>query len=117
MNLDKALAAHADWKVKLRMAINDKGKLDAETLSSDCKCDLGRWLKGEGRASHGADPAFGACMAGHTAFHTAAGTIARAINQGDFAAAERLIGQGSAFAQASTQVAVAIRRLKQSAPA
>ena len=117
MDLDKALAAHAGWKVKLRMAINDKGKLDAETITSDCQCDLGRWLKGDGRARHGGDPAFGACVAGHTAFHTAAGSIARAVNRGDYAGAEGLMAQGGAFAQASTAVAVAIRRLKQVAPA
>lgn len=112
MDLDKAVAAHADWKVKLRVALTDRQKLDAEKLASDCQCELGLWLKGEGRIAYGASPSFKTCFEGHTAFHQAAGAIARSINAGDFAGAERQLGVDTPFAKASSAVAVAIRRLK-----
>ncbi|MDO8322150.1 MAG: CZB domain-containing protein [Phenylobacterium sp.] len=112
MNLDNALAAHADWKVKLRVALADHATLDAETLASDCKCQLGLWLHGEGRAAHGASANFKTCVTAHADFHRAAGAIARAINAKDYAAAEQQLDVGTAFATASSAVAVAVRRLK-----
>lgn len=112
MDLDKALAAHADWKVKLRVALTDRVKLDAEKIASNCECDLGRWLQGDGRAKYGASANFRTCFEGHTKFHEAAGAIARSINAGDYAGAERQLDIGTSFAQASTAVAVAVRRLK-----
>lgn len=115
MDLDKALGAHADWKVKLRVALTDKQKLDADKISSDCHCELGLWLKGEGRAIHQASESFRACVEGHTNFHRAAGAIARAINNGDYAGAERQLEAGTPFSDASSTVAVAIRRLKREA--
>lgn len=112
MNLDTALAAHADWKVKLRVALADHVTLDAETLASDCKCQLGLWLHGEGRAAHAASANFKACVAAHADFHRAAGAIARTINAKDYAGAERQLDIGTPFAQATSAVAVAVRRLK-----
>jgi hypothetical protein len=115
MDLDKAVGAHADWKVKLRVAIANHQTIDAEKLSSDCQCELGLWLKGEGRGAHGSSPSFGACVEAHSSFHRAAGAVARAINSGDYAGAERQLDAGSPFAEASSAVAVAVRRLKREA--
>ncbi|MFN3522028.1 MAG: CZB domain-containing protein [Phenylobacterium sp.] len=112
MDFDKATAAHADWKVKLRMALMNGDTLDAETLCSDKHCDLGRWLHGEGRARFAGRPAFGECVEAHKDFHEAAAGVARAINRKDFAAAETLLGAGSRFGEASSKVAVSVRRLK-----
>lgn len=112
MNLDHALAAHADWKVKLRVALADHATLDAETLASDCKCQLGLWLHGEGRVAHGASANFKSCVAAHADFHRAAGAVARAINARDYASAEQQLDLGTPFAAASSAVAVAVRRLK-----
>ena len=112
MDLDKAVAAHADWKVKLRLALVQRQKLDAEKIASDCQCELGLWLKGEGRLAHAASPNFQHCVEGHTAFHRAAGAVARAINSGDFGDAEQQLESGTELSRASSAVAVAIRRLK-----
>jgi hypothetical protein len=113
MDLDKALAAHADWKVKLRVALADGQKLDAEKLASDCQCEFGQWLMGEGRGAHGADPNFKTCVEAHTTFHRCAGAVARSINAGDIAGASAQLEAGTPFSQASGAVAVAVRRLKQ----
>lgn len=112
MDLDNALVAHADWKVKLRMALTDGRALDADKIASDCQCEFGLWLKGDGRRTHGAHPSFLNCVQSHTAFHRAAGAIARSINAKDYAGAERQMGPGTPFTEASNAVAVAVRRLK-----
>lgn len=112
MDLDKALAAHADWKVKLRVALTDHQPLDADAISSDCKCELGRWLHGEGKAAHWSSPNFRQCFEAHADIHRAAGSVARAINAKDFAGAERQLELNTPFAEASSAVAVAVRRLK-----
>ena len=117
MDLDKALAAHADWKVKLRVALTEHQVLDAERIASDCQCDLGRWLQHEGKAAHSMNPSFRECVEAHTEFHRAAGAVARLINRKDFAGAERQLDVGSDFSGASTRVAVAVRRLKREAEA
>lgn len=112
MDLNKALAAHADWKVKLRMALSEGRTLDADKIASDCQCEFGIWLKGEGRAIHGAQPAFLSCVESHAAFHRAAGAVARSINMKDYAGADRQMGPGTPFTEASKAVAVAVHRLK-----
>ena len=118
MDLDKAIGAHADWKIKLRRALDEHETLDAERLSADCHCELGQWLHGPGRVALGSNPTFLSCVEAHRDFHAAAGAVARKINAKDYAAATAQLDIGSAFANASTAVAVAVRRLKRdTAPA
>lgn len=112
MDLDRAIAAHADWKVKLRQALDEHGVLDAERLSADCHCELGQWLHGPGRTTLGSNPNFLSCVEAHRDFHTAAGAVARKINAKDYTSAATQLDVGSPFAAASTAVAVALRRLK-----
>lgn len=112
MDLDKALAAHSDWKVKLRVALAKHETLDADRLASDCHCEFGLWLKGEGRAAHGASPNFKMCAESHTEFHRCAGNVARAINAGRMDEAAQELEAGTPFSRSSQAVAVAVRRLK-----
>lgn len=112
MDLDKALAAHADWKVKLRIALATKQKLDAANIASDCQCDFGRWLQSDGKRAHGTSASFKSCVEGHSEFHRCAGLIAHKINAADYAGAERELEAGQPFSKASGLVAVAVRRLK-----
>lgn len=117
MDFDKAMAAHADWKVKLRVALDNRTQLDAERICSDKNCELGGWLHGEGRNRFGASPHFLTCVDAHREFHQEAGAVARTINSADYGKAEALLNTGSRFADASTRVAVAVRRLKREAEA
>lgn len=112
MDLDAALAAHADWKVKLRIALATKAQLDAARIGSDCQCDFGRWLQADGKRAHGTSANFKACVEGHTEFHRCAGLIARKINAADYAGAEQELEAGMPFSKASGAVAVAVRRMK-----
>lgn len=112
MDLNQASQAHADWKVKLRMAIAKKETLDAATIRVDNACALGKWLHGEGKTTHGKLKPFGDCVAKHAAFHKAAASVADAINRGDYAAAEKMLDGGTPYAQASSAVGAAILALK-----
>ncbi|MDE2395652.1 MAG: cache domain-containing protein [Burkholderiales bacterium] len=111
-DFDQAIEAHRQWKVKLRQAIAEHEKLDADKICRDDQCPLGRWIHGPGGAHWGGRPDFVELTARHARFHEAAGAVARRINQGAFADAERLIGSGSVFAQISTEVATLLTRAK-----
>ena len=98
--------------MKLRQAIGKQERLDADTLCRDDACPLGRWLHGPGGARWGGKPSFVELVDRHADFHRAAGSVARQINAGDYERAERLIGAGSDFARASTEVATLLTRAK-----
>ena len=111
-DFDTAIAAHRDWRVKLRQAISEQGKLDAETICRDDQCALGRWLHGDGGRQWGSRPTFVALLDKHAEFHQVAGDVARRINGGDYGQAERLIGSGSRFALVSTEVSTLLTQAK-----
>jgi methyl-accepting chemotaxis protein len=111
-DFDKAIEAHRQWKVKLRKAIAEHEKLDAEQICKDDQCPLGKWIHGAGGTQWGHRPTFVALLDKHAEFHQTAGGVARKINAGHFAEAERLIGSGSQFAQVSTEVATILTKAK-----
>ncbi|MCX8006154.1 MAG: methyl-accepting chemotaxis protein, partial [Burkholderiaceae bacterium] len=106
----KAVEAHRAWKVKLRSAIAKREKLDAATVKRDDCCPLGQWLHGEGGSRWSTRPAFVDLVAKHREFHLAAGEVAETINRGAYEQAERLLGGGSRFAEASNTTVAAIQR-------
>lgn len=103
-DFDQAIEAHRAWKVRLRQAIADRARLDAETLCRDDQCPLGKWIHGPGGAGWGSRPGFTALTDKHAEFHREAGAVARRINAADYTQAERLIGAGSRFSDVSTEV-------------
>lgn len=111
-NFDEAINAHRQWKVKLRRAIAAKERLDANTLSRDDCCPLGRWIHGEGGSEWGGRDAFAELTSKHAVFHRVAGDVARSINAGMYEDAERLIGSGSTFADVSNEVCTLLTRAK-----
>jgi methyl-accepting chemotaxis protein len=115
VNLDNAIQKHAEWKIKLRTAIAKKESMDAATIGKDNCCELGKWLQAEGKSMFGSLTSFRECAAAHTAFHTAAGKIATAINAKKYAEAEKMLGAGTAYGDASYAVGGAIIRLKKEA--
>jgi methyl-accepting chemotaxis protein len=115
MDLDKALQAHGEWKLKLRTAINKKEQLDAKTISADNCCPLGQWLHGEARGKYNTLRAYTQCVSKHADFHREAGKIASAINQGKYAEAEAMLNGGTPYAAASSAVGGAILGLKKEA--
>lgn len=111
-DFDKAINAHRQWKVKLRKAISDHQKLDADTICRDDQCPLGKWIHGPGGARWSRRPLFVDLLSKHAEFHQTAGGVAKKINAGQYSDAERLIGSGSQFAQISTEVATILTSAK-----
>jgi methyl-accepting chemotaxis protein len=118
MDLDRAVAAHAQWKIRLRGAIANGDQLDAASVSADNCCELGKWLHGDARRLADPQGLIGDCTAKHAEFHRQAGQVARAINAKRMDDAERMLAPGTAYSNASNNVGVALLRLKrQIAPA
>ena len=111
-DFDGAIEAHRQWKVRLRQAIAERGRLDAESICRDDQCPLGRWLHGDGGRRWGTRPTFVALVDKHAQFHQTAADVARRINGGQYDQAERLIGGGSAFARVSTEVSTLLTQAK-----
>lgn len=112
MNLDEAITKHAEWKVKFRSAMGKKEQLDAGAIRLDNRCDLGKWLHGEGKVSHGSAADFSALVTKHAEFHKVAGKVAEVINTGNYEQAEKMLASNTEYAQASLNVAGAIASLK-----
>jgi methyl-accepting chemotaxis protein len=114
MDLNVAIQAHSEWKMKLRAAITRKEKIEAN-LSVDNACALGKWLHGEAKAPYSKFPAYADLVTKHAAFHREAGKVATAIAAGKYPEAEALLEAGTGFATASAAVGVAIIKLKKDA--
>lgn len=113
MDLDHAIQAHAEWKVKLRAAIAKKDILDAAAISTDKHCPLGKWLHAEARQALGHTTSYARCVEDHAAFHKEAGKVAQAINARRYNEAESMLAAGTPYAKTSSAVGVAIIQLKQ----
>ena len=117
MDLNTALQAHSEWKVKLRMAIAKQEQLDADTIARDNCCALGKWLHGEAAGLYSRLPGYKDCVAKHASFHKEAGAVARCINAGQYDKAESMLNAGSPFAAATSAVGAAIMGLRKAVPA
>lgn len=98
--------------MKLRQAIAEQARLDAEAICRDDRCPLGQWIHGAGGRRWSGQPGFVALLEKHAEFHAAAGAAARKINAGAYDDAERLIGSGSVFARVSAEVSTLLTRAR-----
>lgn len=115
MDLEQAVTKHAEWKLKLRTAINKQEPLDDATISKDNCCEVGKWLHGEAIAKHGKLASYSDCVKKHAAFHLEAGKVAKAINAKKFKEAASMLDAGTPYAGASSAVGVALMHLKKEA--
>ena len=111
INLDNAIQAHANWRAKLRTAVAQKETLDADTVSRDDCCELGKWLHGAGSSQYGGKPSFVQLLESHRQFHQEAGKVARLINQGAYSEAEKQLESNTGFSNASQKVGAAVIQL------
>lgn len=112
MDLNEAIKAHSEWKMKLRGAISAQATLDVQTISKDDCCALGKWLHGDSKQRYGPLASHTECIRLHAAFHKEAGKVAMAINNKLYGEAEKMLGTGAAYGAASNAVVFAIGALK-----
>ena len=115
MNLDTAIAAHAEWKTDFRAAIVNQSQMDAASISKDNCCPLGQWLHGDARTKYGQLAAFKECLGAHAIFHREAGKVAQLINVRRYSEAETALAGGMPYQMASNTAGGAIIRLKKEA--
>jgi hypothetical protein len=95
---------------QFRSALDTGQALDVSTISADDKCDLGRWLKGEGKVLCGTNPAYQKLVEQHHGFHRCAGTVASGIARGKKPDAEQILALE--FKTVSMSTVAAISALK-----
>ena len=111
MNVDDAILAHARWKIRLTNYLkNPDGSIDIAQLQAEDKCDLGRWIAGEG-VKHGTLPEYAELRAAHAKFHRIAADVVRKADRKQIANADAELGLGSNFGSASTAVVNCIKAL------
>jgi methyl-accepting chemotaxis protein len=118
VDLDNAIQKHAQWKFRFHSAIQTlqtngtAEAMDVASISKDNCCDFGKWLHSEAKQQFGQSTSYAKCVTGHAEFHSAAGKVAAAVNAHKPTEAMQLMASGSAFAEASKKVGVAIIELK-----
>lgn len=114
--LEKAIAAHASWKARIRAAIS-AGKFDvpASTVKLDNLCEFGKWLSGpEVTAAEKQTDNYRTVKQLHAEFHQEAARVIELATSGQKAAAEAAINMGGSYSKSSTKLTEAMVRWRQS---
>jgi hypothetical protein len=112
LTLERAFAAHQEWKARLKQSVLSGETLDVSTIRRDDCCALGQWLHGEGHALYGTRPEFCKLVYKHGGFHLVASVVAGIINAGKHEEAIEMLQDFSHFSTASAEVGIAIMALK-----
>ncbi len=112
IDIDTAIAAHENWKLRLQNYLNDTSKedLQPDVVCRDDRCDLGQWLHGPGGQRLGHYPAFSLLVARHKFFHVQASTVVALAQAGEKDKAEKAMS--TTYRHASTQVVLLLKELK-----
>ena len=112
MDFEQAILAHRHWKDKLSDYLKKPdGSLSAMEVAKDDKCELGKWIHGDG-AKHAKSPEFQHLRSEHARFHKAAADVVHKADSGANVSGETALGGHSEFAAASTAVVKAIMSLR-----
>jgi hypothetical protein len=109
--IDKAIAAHASWKIRLRSALNGGDIPDPSKVGLDDQCDFGKWLVVSAAKLKG-DSHFQAIKQLHARFHTAAAGVCSDIRAKKPDAAKHAMDVGGPFTSASADLTRAMMEWK-----
>ena len=115
MTLDEAIAKDQELKSKFLTAIAAQVKLDAAAIAKVDVCDLGKWLYGEGERKYKFLKSYKPCADAHATFHQQAGKVVREINGREFADAEAMLADNTAYSKAFGALDAAVKTLKKDA--
>lgn len=113
--LEKAIAAHAAWKAKLRSAAIG-GKLDTTpaVAKADNQCVFGKWLYGPEVASAEAQSEqYRGVRELHAEFHRQAGRVLEFAAAGNCTAAEKEMSLQGSYTRASSALTMALVRWRE----
>jgi methyl-accepting chemotaxis protein len=89
----KWVAAHRNWRKRLSDYIHGSGheELDENIVCKADRCELGKWIAGNGNRFYGKLPVFGKLRDHHSEFHRCAGRVVRVYkSEGHHAATKAL---------------------------
>jgi len=113
--LNRALAAHSQWKLKLTNGIAGGGKdLDPSQIGLDNQCEFGKWLGAHQPEARHRD-AYSRVKMLHAQFHRVAGKVAQLAKEGKRAEAEQMMRLGGQYTDASAQLVTALTAWKKAA--
>lgn len=77
LDFQKWVSAHRNWRQRLIAYIegNSQETLDEHVICHDDRCDLGKWIHGNGQRFYGEEPPFQRLVNDHAAFHRSAGDV------------------------------------------
>lgn len=115
MDFDGAIKAHSAWKMKLSQYLaKPDGSLKPADIQQDNKCDLGKWIYGEG-AEFSTLSEYNTLKTEHATFHKCAAEVVRKADSGQSVSEEVALGSKSEFATASSAVVGAIMSMRRKA--
>lgn len=86
--------------------------LKIETISSDCQCDLGRWIHGQGQEEFGNTDEYTKLKTAHVEFHKLAADIVKQADSGAKINEQEFLKPDSLFSQTSQKVVSTIMAMK-----
>lgn len=112
MNFDQAIECHVKWKAELVAYIaKPDHSLNPAATAQDGKCDLGKWIHGEGQR-YATTAEFAKLVADHGRFHAAAAEVIRKADAGQRVTEEVALGARSEYAAASNAVVTSLMKMK-----
>lgn len=77
LDFQKWIGAHRNWRQRLVAYIDGTSgeTLDEAVICRDDRCDLGKWIHGNGTKFYGGEVPFQRLVGDHAAFHRAAGEV------------------------------------------
>lgn len=112
----KAIAAHASWKARLRAAVAS-GKFDVatDTVKADNQCEFGKWLHGsELSAAEKGTEHYRAVMQLHAQFHQEAAKVVELATSAQKETAEKSLDLGGSYNRASCALTDAVVKWRDS---
>jgi hypothetical protein len=111
LNLKQVLEAHTAWKGRLQRVLDGTSNetLAVADVSQAGKCELGRWIDGEGKQLYGKMEEFDKLQKAHSLFHLTAGEVLVEYQDGNVDHAHELLK--SKFQTASNKNQLELVRL------
>lgn len=112
MDFEQARQAHFAWKRRLSEYIRrPDGSLKPHELACDDKCDLGKWIYGDGSRFSQLEE-FQELKNVHADFHKNAAAVVTKADSGESVVEEIALGSNSAYSKISTQVSVSLMKIE-----
>ena len=114
--VNSAVAAHGQWKARLRQAIaTGTSEFDVRVVTQDNQCAFGKWLYGEGKSTFPSAAYHEEIRGLHAEFHREAARVLGLAVSGKAKEATVAMDPGSAFNKVSSGLVNRLTQLRRAA--